>query len=206
MTDFRALCADLYAAFNTYAVDESHYDLLRRARAALAESQPAADGEVSATGKPGLQDGPAVQSREPASVTTEPSDQQLMELMPETMRDEFSYAARICSNAMAGRVKPGIFRVALNTAALEFARAVLARWGTPNLAETRSSLEPIPVSERLPEAGDCDAEGRCWAHQPHEACPESPSWELLLAKYVASNYGTACWLPFNALPLPKEVE
>lgn len=30
------------------------------------------------------------------------------------------------------------------------ARAVLARWGTPNLEETRSSPQPIPVSERLP--------------------------------------------------------
>jgi hypothetical protein len=45
------------------------------------------------------------------------------------MRDEFSYAARTCSDAMGGRVKPGIFRVALNTAALEYAQAVLARWG-----------------------------------------------------------------------------
>lgn len=38
MTDFRALCAELHAAFNTYAVDESHHALLERARAALAES------------------------------------------------------------------------------------------------------------------------------------------------------------------------
>ncbi len=33
MTDFRALCAELHAAFNTYAVDEAHHDLLVRARA-----------------------------------------------------------------------------------------------------------------------------------------------------------------------------
>jgi hypothetical protein len=37
MTDFRALCAELHAAFNTYAVDMAHHDLLERARAALAE-------------------------------------------------------------------------------------------------------------------------------------------------------------------------
>jgi len=38
MTDtFRALCAELHAAFNTYAVDEAHHTLLERARAALAE-------------------------------------------------------------------------------------------------------------------------------------------------------------------------
>lgn len=58
-----------------------------------------------------------------------PSDAELLELMPETMRDEFSYAATICSDATGGQVKSGIFRVVLNTAALEYARAVLARWG-----------------------------------------------------------------------------
>jgi hypothetical protein len=31
----------------------------------------------------------------------------------------------VCSDATGGQVKPGIFRVALNTAALEYARAVL---------------------------------------------------------------------------------
>jgi hypothetical protein len=60
---------------------------------------------------------------------TEPTDRQLLELMPESMRDEFSYAARVCSDATGGQVKPGIFRVALNTAALEYAQAVLAKYG-----------------------------------------------------------------------------
>ena len=53
------------------------------------------------------------------------TDQELLALMPETMKDEFSYAARVCSDATGGQVKPGIFRVVLNTAALEYARAVL---------------------------------------------------------------------------------
>jgi len=58
-----------------------------------------------------------------------PTDTELLELMPEEMRDEFSYAAKVCSDATGGQVKPGIFRVALNTAALEYARVILARWG-----------------------------------------------------------------------------
>jgi hypothetical protein len=53
------------------------------------------------------------------------TDQELLALMPETMRDEFSYAARVCSDATGGKVKPGIFHVALNIVALEYARAVL---------------------------------------------------------------------------------
>jgi len=60
-----------------------------------------------------------------------PSDIELLQLMPEPMRDEFSYAAKVCSDVTGGQVKPGIFRVTLNTAALEYARAVLARWGHP---------------------------------------------------------------------------
>jgi hypothetical protein len=59
----------------------------------------------------------------------EPTDDELLELMPETMRDEFSYAAQVCSDATGGQVKPGIFRVCLNHTALEYARAVLIRWG-----------------------------------------------------------------------------
>jgi len=57
-----------------------------------------------------------------------PSDKELLKLMPETMQDEFSYAAKVCSDATGGQVKPRIFRVALNTAALEYAQAVLAHY------------------------------------------------------------------------------
>ena len=57
-----------------------------------------------------------------------PSDKELLKLMPETMRDEFSYAAKVCSDATGGQVKPRIFRVALNTAALEYAQAILAHY------------------------------------------------------------------------------
>jgi len=57
-----------------------------------------------------------------------PSDKELLELMPETMQYEFSYAAKVCSDATGGRVKPRIFRVALNTVALEYAQAILAHY------------------------------------------------------------------------------
>ena len=57
-----------------------------------------------------------------------PSDKELLKLMPETMQDEFSYAAKVCSDATGGQVKPRIFRVALNTAALEYAQTILAHY------------------------------------------------------------------------------
>jgi hypothetical protein len=69
-----------------------------------------------------------------------PTDEELLMLMPETMRDEFSYAARVCSDATGGQVKPGIFRVALNTAALEYARAVLSVERIRRSAATKPSL------------------------------------------------------------------
>jgi hypothetical protein len=78
---------------------------------------------------------------------------------------------------------------------LTFARAVLARWGTP-------AIEPVQVSERLPGPEDCDGEGRCWIHQPHPFAPEAPEWKLARAKYASANYAAICWLPHWALPMP----
>jgi hypothetical protein len=58
-----------------------------------------------------------------------PTNKELMELMPESMRDEFAYASEICSDATGAQVSSVVFRTALNLAALEYARAVLDRWG-----------------------------------------------------------------------------
>jgi hypothetical protein len=73
-----------------------------------------------------------------------------------------------------------------------YARAVLARWGTP-------AIEPVQVSERLPGPEDCDAEGRCWMFDPcdrgwwcyREALPSDGDPEPF-----------AHWLPHWALPMP----
>jgi hypothetical protein len=103
MAEFRALCAELLAGAEEYTGMNPFTRLdnaMKAARAALAQSEP-----------------------------QEPTDKELLDLMPESMRDEFSYAARVCSYATGRRVKPGIFRVALNTAALEYAQAVLAKYG-----------------------------------------------------------------------------
>lgn len=111
-TDWRKLCEELFTDYKQHL-----YRSVLADRVEVALAEPVADG-------------PAVpESREPASVTGEPTDEELLELMPETMRDEFSYAAKACSNATGGQVKPGIFRVCLNRTALEYARAVLARFG-----------------------------------------------------------------------------
>jgi hypothetical protein len=74
-----------------------------------------------------------------------------------------------------------------------YARAVLARWGTP-------AIQPVPVSERLPDPDDCDAEGMCWLCGTVEG-----DWRLIdpansgvpQLKYCFSH-----WLPHWALPVP----
>jgi len=102
MTDFRTLCAELADTLECVldSPDPHCLALIARAHTALAQPEPVA-----------------------------PTDEELLKLMPETMLDEFSYAAKVCSDATGGQVKPGIFRVSLNTGALDYARAVLARWG-----------------------------------------------------------------------------
>jgi hypothetical protein len=73
---------------------------------------------------------------------------------------------------------------------LPFARAILARWGCP-------TPQPIPVSERLPGEGDCDAEGQCWRFYP---ISES-RWGTWCYSRSSGNE-THC-LPHWALPLPQ---
>jgi hypothetical protein len=57
----------------------------------------------------------------------EPTDEELLALMPQQMRDDLAAASRALAQQAA--TAAGVFRVVLNTDALEFARAVLAHWG-----------------------------------------------------------------------------
>ena len=67
---------------------------------------------------------------------------------------------------------------------LDRARALLAQ-PTP---------QPVVVSERLPSAADCDAEGNCWWFDPHA----DGAWYV---DTFQSNY--THWLSINALPTPE---
>jgi len=84
-----------------------------------------------------------------------------------------------------------------------YARAVLARWGTP-------AIEPVPVSERLPEPEDCDAEGGCWWwHPDHKEDDFDDGWILLNPTWADGRRDSddsliyTHWLPANALPTPE---
>lgn len=61
---------------------------------------------------------------------------------------------------------------------------------------------PIPVSDRLPGAEDCDAEGRCWLLLIDG---ESGAWCWILDRPDAVSTW-AHWLPAHALPIPENAD
>ena len=109
-TDYRTLCAELVDAIGSLVggVKCGHYqqkdmwkcrEIFDRARAALAQPEPVA-----------------------------PTDEEIMELMPQQMRDDLAQAAR----ALAGFTGPNAAtacRIILNRHAVDHSRAALAKWG-----------------------------------------------------------------------------
>jgi hypothetical protein len=70
----------------------------------------------------------ALAQPEPAA----PTDEEIMELMPQQMRDDLTNAARALAGFDRANVKAtGAMRIILNRQAVNHARAVLARWGSP---------------------------------------------------------------------------
>jgi len=64
----------------------------------------------------------------------------------------------------------------------------------------RPTIEPVPVSERLPGPEDCDAEGRCWWFRGDSPILNA-YWDLSKGDSADPVPPTA-WLPHHALPIP----
>jgi hypothetical protein len=109
-TNFRVLCAELVDIATAHCNPDDYAigycaAVLAHARAALARPEPA------------------------------PTDEEIMELMPQQMRDDLANAARALAGFDRANVKAaGAMRIILNRQAVNHARAVLARWGTPAIA------------------------------------------------------------------------
>ena len=59
-----------------------------------------------------------------------PTDEEIMELMPQQMRDDLAAAARAMSGFDPDNIKAAsVFRIILNRHVADHAHAVLARWG-----------------------------------------------------------------------------
>ena len=131
-----------------------------------------------------------------------PTDEQIMELMPEQLWKDLAAVSRLAAHGAGPDVGPGLFRVTLNAGIVEHCRAVLARWGRP-------AVEPVPVAERLPKDSDCG----WW---PNEKKPECYQWCWLWdgSKWERYQVGhmLGCklpdvfthWLPHWALPVPQQ--
>ena len=63
------------------------------------------------------------------------TDEKLLELMPQQFRDDLATVSRTAAHGAGPGITPGIFRVSLNTGALDYARAAIAadraRWCRP---------------------------------------------------------------------------
>ena len=100
---YRAMCAELVDSLHKQtSMWEGHeIDLVARARALL--DQPVAEG---------------------------PTDEEVMELMPQQMRDDLAAAARALAGFDRATIKAaGAMRIILNRHAVDHARAALAKWG-----------------------------------------------------------------------------
>ena len=175
MTDYKQLCARMADELDHYRqllMDDRRetHALATEARAALAQPEP-----------------------------EWPTDEEIMELMPQQMRDDLAAAARALSGFDPDNIKAAsVFRIILNRHAVDHALAVLAKWGN-HPESPDSSTQPIPVSGRLPGLEDCDAEGRCWWHGEGG---DMVGWTYQDSEGF-SYYKATHWLPAHALPQPS---
>ena len=109
--DYRAMCAELLAALKSWSPHgggplecwedrEEEADLIARAETELAQPKP-----------------------------EEPTDEEIMELMPRQMRDDLAAAARALAGFDRANVKAaGAMRIILNRHAVDHVRAVLSHY------------------------------------------------------------------------------
>jgi hypothetical protein len=230
-TDFRSLCAEL----NHWVVElaASHPNLsdsvitwinevADRARAELAKPEPVAPelvyryspvtvAECNGPCEQGPQSCDCGQIKgEPAPEPVAPTDEEIVELMPQQMRDDLANAAR----ALAGfdrnlldRVEPkDLTQIALQMLftieRMELIIPEITDTIRKALEQARPTIQPVPVSERLPGPEDCDAKGMCWMLYRSTSMNRTATWSfahrccILDAPYTHS-------LPHHALPTPE---
>jgi hypothetical protein len=192
-TDYRALCAELIDALDSGISTKRMVQspLIARARAALAEPEPVkaepdADHILRLAEIIRMVDGNHDKGANALAeaILSHPGNRWL----PRAAQPEPVGATNHEIDDLAAEHLDGD-----RASTRDFARAVLARWGRP-------AITPIPVSERLPGAEDCDAEGRCWWHAPHRV--SAAHW-IYRRKGRWPEQQYTRWLPANALPLPE---
>jgi hypothetical protein len=86
-------------------------------------------------------------------------------------------------------------------------RQALARWGNYPGSPDSSTLQPVPITERLPEPEDCNGEGNVWAWRrfdPKGDMDNGDFWCLASCEWLGDeDSGFTHWLPAHALPVPS---
>ena len=80
----------------------------------------------------------------PTTTPTPPeglTDERLLELMPEQFRIDLTIASRLAAQDAGPDIKPGLFRVILNTGAFDYARAAIAADRAARPAPTPEEIE-----------------------------------------------------------------
>ena len=128
-----------------------------------------------------------------------PTDEEIMELMPQQMRDDLAAASRALVGFDRTNIKAAsAIRIILNCHAVSHVRAALAKWGTP-------TPQPVPISERLPVPGDCDEQGWVWAWRVYDAQDDDSGdyWMQIPYGWLPHYLRWSHWLPATALPTPE---
>jgi hypothetical protein len=215
-TDYRALCAELLEALESWSPtgggplegteEQQEAALIARARAALA--RPELVGvtpvtELVAVFRKAASEDPDIVQIDPLWLTRAADLlEQLAQPEPvgptdeewEALKERVWNHYRTVGYQGELFIYDGDFDTALDDARREFTRY------------SRPAITPIPVSERLPEAEDCDAEGRCWWGFPTDS-DDLDCWVLIADPMDrAFTRHPDAWLPATALPLPKTDE
>jgi hypothetical protein len=132
-----------------------------------------------------------------------PTDEEIMELMPQQMRRDLAAAARAMAwvNEHDSTCAAGAMRIILNRHAVGHARAALAKYGS-------TTPQSVPVSERLPGPEDCDKQGHVWAWRVYRPQDDDDGdfWMQIPAKWLSHipfSSSWSHWLPAHALPTPE---
>ena len=128
---------------------------------------------------------------------TNPTDEEIMELMPQQMHDDLAAAARALAEQAGtdSRRAMGIMRIILNRHAVDHARAAIAKYGTPT-PQPVAQEEDCPGCEGTPVASNspCAVCGRAvlakWSHPTPQPVVE---WEPMPLPGDAEGLAEVFW-------------
>ena len=202
-TDWRGLCEELVQLDTEQPSEYADWKqrwkaATKRARAALAQPEPEADG-------------PAVpEGREPASITPEPSDEELLSIAADYFVPVIVHYAHAVLARYGHQPAP-----AAEGEVAELVARLRDRQTVPLLEERDRAADllgqrhpaPVPVSERLPEPEDCNGDREVWAWRRFDSerdMDDGDFWCLTFCEWLEDeDYGYTHWLPATALPLPS---